>query len=284
MQTPECQKARADIAAFLENIDQKHSQVEAAISHMSACSDCLRSANYLLKAVIVAEEDDLTCEDCQEQLPEYLFAQISGLPADPAWRAIELHLSVCARCAKIAAELAELSAFGDRTSGVEPPAYPKPELSFLRAESMVPQPVQARWWQQDQIGRLLITLSEDLLHILQPPASQFAFSAFPHKAGASPIPLWQIALDKELDDLAIRVLAVQMPDDLRHCMLAVDVNIPSRGGWPELAGSRVTLRRNDIELAMQETDAFGKTIFEGIAIADLPTLVIEVERVEIAED
>ena len=67
-------------------------------------------------------------------------------------------------------------------------------------------------------------------------------------------------------------------------MLTVDVNIPSRGGWPELAGSRVTLRRNDIKLATQETDAFGKAVFEGIAIAELPTFVIEVERVKIAED
>ena len=60
-------------------------------------------------------------------------------------------------------------------------------------------------------------------------------------------------------------------------MVIVEVSIPSRGGWPNLADTNVTLKRDDLELETQLTDAFGKAVFEGICTDDLAHLVFEIK-------
>ena len=75
----------------------------------------------------------------------------------------------------------------------------------------------------------------------------------------------------------MRISAEAQRRDPQLLTLEVAVDIPSRGGWPNLAGSAVILRRGPDELIdEQETDAFGKVTFEDVRVEDLPLLVFEI--------
>jgi hypothetical protein len=67
-----------------------------------------------------------------------------------------------------------------------------------------------------------------------------------------------------------------MRGDPTRCTVIVKVNIPSRGGWPNLAGTEVMLKRGELELDTQTTDAYGEAVFERIATDDLAHLIFEI--------
>ena len=52
--------------------------------------------------------------------------------------------------------------------------------------------------------------------------------------------------------------------------------IPSRGGWPHLAGTEVMLKKEEVTLDTRATNAFGQTTFKGIMAADLAKLSFEI--------
>ncbi len=86
-------------------------------------------------------------------------------------------------------------------------------------------------------------------------------------------------LSDELEDLRVRIEAEPQRDDPQRMAVEVEVDIPSRGGWPHLAGTIVTLRRGEAVLDQQETDPFGKALFDDVPAADLPQLVFEISRI-----
>ena len=121
------------------------------------------------------------------------------------------------------------------------------------------------------LGRLVIQFSADLLSALQPPALQPGYLK-----GNAPSSL-SYALTDQIDDLNVRIHVEASRRDPQTATLEVEVDIPSHGGWPNLAGSAVILRRGPDELIdEQETDAFGKVSFEDVRAEDLPLLVFEI--------
>ena len=80
----------------------------------------------------------------------------------------------------------------------------------------------------------------------------------------------------QIDDLDVRISAEAQRRDPQLLTLEVAVDIPSRGGWPHLAGSVVTLRRGADLIDEQETDAFGKAVFDNVPTADLPLILFEI--------
>jgi hypothetical protein len=90
--------------------------------------------------------------------------------------------------------------------------------------------------------------------------------------------LLKFSLKGAIEDLAVAIAAEEQRDDPTRCTLFVDVDIPSQGGWPNLAGTEVTLKRGDATLEARRTDAYGKVVFEGIAVEDLAALIFEIAR------
>ena len=85
------------------------------------------------------------------------------------------------------------------------------------------------------------------------------------------------ALTGQLDDLNVRINVEPSRRDPQRTTVEVEVDIPSRGGWPNLAGNVVTLGRGAEQLLEeQETDAFGRALFEDVSVEDLPLLVFEI--------
>jgi hypothetical protein len=88
--------------------------------------------------------------------------------------------------------------------------------------------------------------------------------------------LCRLSLKEAVEDLEVTITAEEMQADPTRCTVIVKVNVPSRGGWPNLAGTEVMLKRGQLELDTQTSDAYGEVVFEGIATDDLAHLVFEI--------
>ncbi len=76
--------------------------------------------------------------------------------------------------------------------------------------------------------------------------------------------------------MEVTITAEAEPGDSAYCTLAVEVNIPGKGGWPHLAGTTVTLKRGETVLGVRQTDAFGLVLFERVPQGELAHLALEI--------
>ena len=257
----------------LKNPDLHRVELEAMLHQIKGSAEGQHRIEWLVKAVTMEREDQLTDQECIDLLPDYYQADLEGQAGEPRWRAVALHLESCPYCSTAYALLSDLIdlAIGER--GVEPPDYPEPDLSFLWAASTEAPQTTSRAWGLDELGRLILEFSTELVSAWQLPAQAMAGLK---SEGAEKV-LGQARWEREGVDLEVEIIAKTQPDEPSRCTIMVEANIPSRGGWPNLADTKVTLKRRDkTELDMQLTNAFGQALFEGVDVDDLPELVFQV--------
>jgi hypothetical protein len=272
-----CHAAVEQLLAHVEHPEGRRGELDSAIRHMQECPDCERRIGHLFRALNSDEEDGLTCGECEDLLPDYIQAEREGV-ADPArWQRVAYHLETCPHCAALYTELSDLITFGYGERGVEPPTYRDPDLSFLRREESRPsQPLEIPWrW--DDLGRLIIEFSTELVRAFQPPAYQPAYARTGLKSDRSSRVLCRIALKETVDDLEVIITAEETEENPAQCIVTVEVDIPSLGGWPNLADAEVTIKRDEKKLATQLTDASNRAVFKGVATDDLARLVFEIK-------
>jgi hypothetical protein len=119
-------------------------------------------------------------------------------------------------------------------------------------------------------------LSQTFSNSRQLPAGRLAYATARRGAEQSTRILGQLSLVELGHDLEVTIAAETKPDTSTTCTIIVEVDIPSRGGWPHLAKTEVTLKRKETTLAIRTTDTFGKAIFEGITSAELPLLIFTI--------
>ena len=276
MQTRDCRAALGHLVAYLEDSESHRAELVSAFSHIQGCPHCESRIGHLVRALAMDKEDRLTCQECEDLLPEYLQAEIDGQAEEEQWGLVAYHLQTCPRCSEAYATLSDLLelAYGER--GEEPPCYPTPDLSFLGGSGSIPsQPVSVHW-HLDEWGRLIIEFSAELLRTLRLPPLQPALAMTRSESSESQRTRWQFSLEGAVEDLEVIITAQESRGDPAHCQVIAQVDIPSQGGWPNLADTEVTLKRDDEQLDTQVTDAFGKAVFEGIAAVDLAHLVFEI--------
>jgi hypothetical protein len=213
------------------------------------------------RAIKIEDKDRLTCQQCQNDLPEYLLAHITQDPV--RWRDVELHLTICPICSEEYDDLRELREAADGRLGSDPQRWPSPNMSFLRPPPVAPPPPNLL----SEISRVVI----EIRRALQLPQSQ-NLAPEGRRSG-----IRRLEIEDSGEDLAVKVDIQQMPNDPTQCIISVDAQIPSRGGWPNLGGTQVTLKRHAQELKIAETNPFGEVVFEGIDVEDLPNLAIVVK-------
>jgi hypothetical protein len=212
------------------------------------------------------------CAPCQEQLAAYVDAELAGAPAAVRFPVAAAHIGQCPACQQAYQELKVLLTLERSGELATPPLAAAFDFGYLPPRPAHPPAQPAgRSWRLDELGRLLIQWTAELLASLQGPALQPAMLKSAAPAGL------RYELTDELDDLRVRIDAEPQRGDPTQWTVEVDVDIPSRGGWPHLAGSTVTLRRGDEMLDQQETDAFGKVVFEDVSVEALPQLSFTVE-------
>ena len=260
------------------------------------------------RAILAAVFDDAppaeACQACQAGLAAFVEAELDGQAAAGLFPIVAKHLETCVTCRQEYIELKSLFT-SERQGGFEQPPVPAAfDFGYLQIgpfseerSNLTPQdpaafdfdypqigpfseersnltpenPAARQPWRLDTLGRLVIQFSVDLLRSLQPPALQLSYLK-----GDAPASL-NYALTDQIDDLNVRISVEPSRRDPQRTSVEVEVDIPSRGGWPNLAGSTVTLRRGAEQLLEeQETDAFGKASFEDVSAEDLPLLVFEI--------
>ena len=222
--------------------------------------------NEFTKAIKLQQEDRLTCADSKAQLAEYVAAELMGDTDLIDASALTLHLEVCPNCATEYQDLLDLTTSAYVETLPQPAQIPQFDFSFIEAKSK-----RTFWW--NELGRLVIELSTELLNTAQSPAAP-AYSGL--KSGSSSQLLCELNISDADDDLQVNIIAEETRHDSSTWYVVADVDIPSRGGWPNLAGTQVTLRHEDQPIASHETDAFGKVVFENIPVDNLPHLAFEV--------
>ena len=250
------------LLAFATNPGNPPSELNQAIAHMVDCPTCATRTRQLVAALRLPAEDQLTCEECEELIPTYLAASAPG-QADPLhWAALQLHLVGCPACSEALADLIELQGLAESTLGAEPPAYPIPGRAA--------RPATRGPWRLDSFGRLLVNLAEALL----PPPPAVAPAGL--KAAPGQTTLGAATLADALPDLELHIAVEGRPGTDRAALL-VTVTIPSRGGWPNLGGSEVSLLDRGKEIARATTDAFGKAVFPDLDLSALERFSLAVE-------
>ena len=272
MRTAECDTAIERLSTYIANPKSASAELDTALDHIRDCPDCRRRIGYLVRAAKMNDADRMDCQACQARLPEYVEALGQGVNNSATSRAVALHLAVCPYCLAVYADLADMARLATGRIGAEPPVYPQPDLSFLPGP--VTRPAR-RLWRLDTLGRIVIEFSADLLASLLP---QPELTPIGLKSDASPAEARSFSLAGEIADTNISVTIEPPGSDPARCTVVARVEIPSRGGWPNLGDTLVVLQRADTEIARQFTDAFGSAVFERVAVADLEQLVFVIER------
>lgn len=224
----------------------------------------------ILEAVFEEDPSPAACQACQADLALFVDAELNGQPAARLFPAAAEHLATCTACQQEAAELTRLLAAVRDERVVQPPLPAAFDFSYL------PRPAARPPWHFDDLGRLVIQFSADLLRSLQGPRLQPAF--LKSDAGGG----FELTLAEGLDDLQVTIQADAEAEQPQLVDLTVSVDIPSRDGWPNLAGSEVTWRQGDKVMAVQRTDAFGQAILRGVPLAALAEISIAIAPAALA--
>lgn len=222
-----------------------------------------------------AHQEETICHANQGQIAGYIDAELRGEPVMERYSALHEQVATCATCRAIYDEVKALLTLAATDQLAQPPVTGQFDFAYLAGGLASPAapsaPTEAVAWRLDALGRLIVALSVDFIRSLQPLPLQPAYL----KARDSQ-PLFTLTSPPVADDLAVTVTAKPMRGETNRYTVTVTVDIPSRGGWPNLAGTAVIGKIGDQVLQKERTDAFGKANFTGLDAAALGQLVIEV--------
>lgn len=214
------------------------------------------------------------CPTCDSQLAAFVDAELAGAAVEARFPAVAAHLAQCSHCQQAHQELRALLHLERAGKLAVPSAPARFDFSYLPSRPpAAAAPAQPKPWRLDALGRLVIEFTAELLRNLPGPTLQ------PAMLKGEPLASLRYELADVVDDVAVRIEVEPQRRNPQRLTIEVDVEIPSRGGWPHLAGSVVALRRGDELIDKQETDSFGKALFDGVPAADLPQLVFEIAQV-----
>lgn len=236
---------------------------------------------------VKAAESELCHTDANE-LAAYVDAELNGQPVATEFPQLHAALDTCETCRTAYLELKHLLQLEQAGELIEPSRPGKFDFSYLKpavAPNGTPHPalfnqttpaavertVDYVTWRLSDLRRMVVTLSEEFIAALQPASPQYATLK---SAGDE---LFRLDSPDMADDLTVTVSARAKRRDADQYVVSVDAQIPSRGGWPNLAGTNVTLLVDGQAVATRQTDAFGKAVFDAVARNDLGRMEIAVE-------
>jgi hypothetical protein len=200
----------------------------------------------------------------RERLPEYATQTALGQAPEETYPQVAAHLNVCETCRAEFAELLNLTT--DMYSGQVAVAdsYPPCDLAFLRQPTMASP--QHPPWLIDELGRVVIVFSQQLLEALRQPGmagalrGQLLYRYMP-EVGSLP-------------DLDVTIAAFVEEAATGAGRVRVDVEVPSRGPFDQ-SGNQVVLHADD-SIWQDETDEVGSVDFAPFPLEALPRLRVQI--------
>lgn len=211
------------------------------------------------------------CQACHAALPGYVEAELDGRDPTSLFPDLPAHLAACSDCQQAYEELRGLLQMERQGQWEQPPLSARFDFSYLPSQGLAATP-PARFWRLDELGRLVIQLSDAVLRSLQPPVLQPAYL----KSAPTPV-VFELPLTEVGPDLKVALSARQQRGRSEVVGLTIDVDVPSRGGWPNLTGIVVSVSRGAEMIATRQTDPFGQALVEGLPAEALPELTIAIE-------
>lgn len=228
--------------------------------------------------------NDAACQDCLDQLDEYVAAQLAGEDYRARFPEVAVHLDACPDCAEAYARLYELELAEAANRLPQPDQLPAPDLSFLARESAATSASTGRA-AADLAERLRtalrrtgatirLQLSADLVSWLTPaPAATLTRAPADTERYNEALLNLEPAQAPALD-LPLTLTAYRDAHHPERCLVEVVVE-PAGRSWPDLGGAAVALafpgeRREAV------TDAWGAASFEGVPVNELAEMALEV--------
>ncbi|MFZ4656997.1 MAG: hypothetical protein ACOYNY_08300 [Caldilineaceae bacterium] len=229
----------------------------------------------LLQTIYDAAEEETICHTNQAQIASYIDAELRGEPVAERYPALYEQIATCDTCRAIYAEGKALIILTATDQWVLPPVAGQFDFAYLAtATAGGPKPpaqTEAVSWRLDALGRLIVALSVDFIRSLQPLTLQPA-----HLKARGNQPLFELTSPALGDEQQVTLVAKPMRGEANRYSVIVTVDIPSRGGWPHLAGTEVIFKAGEQVLKRETTDPFGKASLTGLDQETLGQLVVEV--------
>jgi hypothetical protein len=125
------------------------------------------------RALIAYRDAGMTCAQCQDELPDYVEAEMAGEDPVTLYPAVQRHLDLCAECGEIYADLLEVAWLEERGELPAPVQVPGPDLSFLREARRGQLAMRVAELTVGMVQELLATWAPDVLHELSIVAEVF---------------------------------------------------------------------------------------------------------------
>jgi hypothetical protein len=215
---------------------------------------------------LYADDADLaaSCHTNQAEVAAYVDAELNGLAAAALYPQIQEQLATCASCRLLYEEFQTLLKMEETGAAVWPPQQASFDFSYLQratgsGATSVEQVVDQVLWRLTAWRGLVVEFSTGFLESLQAQALQ------PALLKSNDRELFTVSSPAIVDDLKVVVTARARRREPEHCSITVGVEIPSRGGWPNLGGIPVTLTIGGQPVETLATDDYGRVVFPSIA-------------------
>lgn len=247
----------------------------AVAAHVATCPECRRKLAQAARAVNAPKMKHLSCEQCEASLPEYVQAQIEGRIPAALMPNVAMHLAGCANCGRLYHEMASIDHAVETAALVQPPAHPRPDLSFLTKPDVEAGPTV---WKQLQVK--VRRVAERVEIEVQGLAAGWAWLA----QSVRPQPVAALAVRGEegkleagsyeidlgpdqLDNLDVKVIVRRHPDRADVAKVVIQVKVLGRlaAGF---AGSRVEMKTGQITREELTSDD-GVADFGEVPLAEL---------------
>lgn len=226
-------------------------------------------------------------ESTQHLLSAYVEAQLDGRDAADLFPDVHIAIEQFAEFAEEYEMLYELFDAERKGELEEPPTTPIFDFSYLdlppAQEPALQQNGEAASSLLDKVETWTVQLSESIVGSLQAVAQvrQSQHPAFATRSTDSKE--WQTWFSyRPLNpptDLNVNIAFKHRSDESEFCNVVVNVDVPSRGGWPNLADSQVLLSGYDGADRSGVTDPFGEVLFEGVKKSVVPQLAFAITPV-----
>ena len=227
--------------------------------------------------ILRSQPEEIACQSCLAQLPDYVAAQLAGDDYLARYREVALHLDSCVECASAYERLYELELAVVENRLPETQVSIQPDLDFLDSTVSASPPETLAEALRKAFRRtgdaIALTFSADLLSFLQP---QPALSTLRAPADSERYGERIFSLDEEAvaaEELPFTVTAYRDREDEHLCLLELVASPPGRA-WPELEGIEFIVTAGEHSWR-GVTDAWGMVSFEGVPVECLPPMIIE---------
>lgn len=220
-------------------------------------------------------------DECQHLLHAYVETELAGGNAAIQFPSVQACLETMPAFREAYEELKAFLEMEQAGLLADPGTLPGLDEAFLRelleeetAVSSPPHP--APLWHFNKLGQLMIQLA-DYFHQAAAEYRPTSPSPTDRLAGAlrSAAEGPSFVLN-DVEDHEIKVQLVSLDQVREEGSLEVTVNIPSRGGWPNLGETAVSLHTPTSPSRTRLTDPAGRVLFRNVPLADLNDLTIEI--------